>query len=100
MKKSLWTLISILMVAALGLAACTPAATATTAPTSAPANTQPPADTAAPQPTSAPEATVAPTSGAAVKITIWHQWDGTYLEAIQAAFDDYTKAHPNVTIDL
>jgi len=35
-----------------------------------------------------------------VTITIWHQWDGKYLEAIQAAFDEYTKLSPNVTIDL
>jgi len=84
MKKSLWTLLSVLMVASLGLAACTPAATATPAPTAA--------ATAAP--------TAAPTSAAPVKITIWHQWDGAYLDAITAAFNDYTAAHPNVTIDL
>ena len=84
MKKSFWTLLSVLMVASLGLAACTPAATATPAPTAA--------ATAAP--------TAAPTSAAPVKITIWHQWDGAYLDAITAAFNDYTAAHPNVTIDL
>ena len=35
-----------------------------------------------------------------VTITIWHQWDGKYLEAIQAAFDAYNAANPNVTIVL
>jgi len=35
-----------------------------------------------------------------VTIKIWHQWDGKYLDAITAAFNDYTAAHPNVKIDL
>jgi len=33
-------------------------------------------------------------------ITIWHQWVGDYLVAIQAAFDAYTADHPLVTIEL
>jgi len=84
MKKKLWALLSMALVAVFAVAACSPAATA--APTVAP--------------TSPPAATAAPTSAAPVKITVWHQWDGTYLAAIQAAFDAYTAAHPNVTFDL
>jgi arabinogalactan oligomer/maltooligosaccharide transport system substrate-binding protein len=33
-------------------------------------------------------------------ITIWHYWDGKYLEAVTQAFNDYTATHPNVTIAL
>jgi arabinogalactan oligomer/maltooligosaccharide transport system substrate-binding protein len=112
MKKSLWFVLNVALVAAFALAACTPAATPaptavpqpTTAPaTSAPVATAAPAATA----TTAPAATEAPTAAPAattaakqVTITIWHQWDGKYLEAIQKAFDAYTVAHPNVKIDL
>ena len=31
-------------------------------------------------------------------ITIWHNWQGTYLQAKQAIFDAYTKLHPKVKI--
>jgi arabinogalactan oligomer / maltooligosaccharide transport system substrate-binding protein len=33
-------------------------------------------------------------------ITIWHQWEGSYLDAKKAIFDAYTKQYPNVTINL
>jgi arabinogalactan oligomer/maltooligosaccharide transport system substrate-binding protein len=33
-------------------------------------------------------------------ITIWHQWTGDYLTAIEQSFKDYEAAHPNVKIDL
>jgi len=66
MSKKLFPVISILLIVAFALAACTPK----------------------------------PTEVKNVTITIWHQWDGKYLEAIQQAFNDYTAAHPNVTIDL
>ncbi|NNJ12021.1 extracellular solute-binding protein [Chloroflexales bacterium ZM16-3] len=52
-------------------------------------------------PTTAPAAaTEAPPAVGETKITIWHQWDGTYLDAIAAAFKDYEASHPGVTIDL
>jgi len=35
-----------------------------------------------------------------VTISIWHQWSGDYLIAIEEAFAAYTEMHPNVTIDL
>ena len=116
MKKSLLTLISILLVAAFVLAACgTPAevteeAQATVAP-AAPAATEAPAATAeAPVATEAPAADatateplyVAPATAAAGQtvITIWHQWSGDYLAAITQVFKDYQTAHPNIIIDL
>ncbi|TMF97092.1 MAG: extracellular solute-binding protein [Chloroflexi bacterium] len=33
-------------------------------------------------------------------ITIWHNWEGSYLDAKKAIFDAYTKQYPNVTINL
>jgi arabinogalactan oligomer/maltooligosaccharide transport system substrate-binding protein len=33
-------------------------------------------------------------------ITIWHNWQGSYLQEKQAIFDAYHKLHPNVTINL
>jgi arabinogalactan oligomer/maltooligosaccharide transport system substrate-binding protein len=99
MKKQLWPAMSLFVIAALALTACGGGAT-TQAPTTAPQQpttapaTQPPAATKAPPPTEEP------TAVPAVTITVWHQWDGKYLEAITQAFNDYTAAHPNVTIDL
>ena len=39
-------------------------------------------------------------AGKTYKISIWHQWDGAYLDAIKQAFADYSAAFPCVTIDL
>lgn len=118
MSKKIWTLVSFLLIATLLLAACAQQAAPTTepaAPTSAPAEpTTAPAvePTKAAEPTTAPaaeatkpaEATTAPTAAASTgeqkTITIWHQWDGAYLDAITAAFNDYTAQHPDVKIDL
>jgi arabinogalactan oligomer / maltooligosaccharide transport system substrate-binding protein len=33
-------------------------------------------------------------------ITIWHNWEGSYLDAKKAIFDAYTKQYPSVTINL
>ena len=33
-------------------------------------------------------------------ITIWHGYEGTYLDAKKAIYDSYTKQYPNVTINL
>lgn len=78
MIKKYWRMLALIMVAAMILSAC---ATATT---------------------QAPVATAEPTAttGAPVTITIWHQWSGDYLNAIQAVFTQYMTDHPNVTIVL
>ena len=93
-----------LILASLVLAACGGAATQapaapapTQAPAAAPAATEPPA--AAPAPTEVPAPTAAPAAEAKT-ITIWHQWDGKYLEAIEAAFKTYEAANPGVKIDI
>src|SRR5260370_42022918 len=33
-------------------------------------------------------------------ITIWHGYEGTYLDAKKAIYDEYTKQYPNGTINL
>ncbi len=92
MKKSLFALLALLTVLSMVLTGC--GATPTPVPpTAEPAK---PADTAVPA-TAAP---TAPPAGEPVTISVWHQWSGDYLTAIEQAFKDYTAEHPNVTIDL
>jgi arabinogalactan oligomer/maltooligosaccharide transport system substrate-binding protein len=102
MSKKFLSLISVILIATFILAACqTPTAAPTT---KAPDPTKPVVvePTKAPVATTVVEPTKVPPTAApkAVKIKIWHQWDGTYLTAIAAAFADYEKSHPGVTIDL
>lgn len=33
-------------------------------------------------------------------LTVWHQWGGDQLAAIQSTFDEYTLRHPEVRLDL
>jgi arabinogalactan oligomer/maltooligosaccharide transport system substrate-binding protein len=87
------TILSLLVVLGVVLAACQPAA----APTAAPA-TEPPAPAATEPP--APAATEPPAAEEPVTITIWHQWNETYAENIAVMFDKYSETHPNITIDL
>ncbi len=71
MKKTVFVLLSAMMVLSLVLSACAPAATA--APTQASAATQPSgATSAAPTNVPAPTATIAPAAAGATKISFWH----------------------------
>ncbi len=95
--KNIFTLSALLIALAL-IVACGGGAAPTSAPPTQAPSAQP--TTAPAQPTAAP---VQPTNAPAPEaktITIWHQWDGKYLEAIQAAFAEYNKMHPEVKIDL
>jgi arabinogalactan oligomer/maltooligosaccharide transport system substrate-binding protein len=47
--------------------------------------------------TSAPQSASINRSGT---ITIWHGWEGSYLETKKAIFDAYTAKYPNVKIEL
>jgi raffinose/stachyose/melibiose transport system substrate-binding protein len=94
MSRKIYTILSLLLVAAFALSAC--GAPATPAATQAPA-TQAPA-TLAPA-TEAPTATEAP----AQKVTVkwWHISTAENHKALFQKFaDDYMKAHPNVTIEI
>ena len=94
MLRKLLTLASFVLVAAFVLTACGPAATTVAPPpaTVAPATVAP--ATAAPVPTN----TEAPKP---VKITWWHISTADNHKALFQKFaDDYTKLHPNVTIEI
>ncbi|HPH98269.1 MAG TPA: extracellular solute-binding protein [Anaerolineaceae bacterium] len=99
MIRKLYLTLCLFVAASMLLAACSvPTATPAAQPTKAAVEaTKAPAA----EPTQAPavEPTAA-TEAKQVTITIWHQWDGKYLEAIQKVFDEYTAQHPNVKIDL
>lgn len=41
-----------------------------------------------------------PTLNRSGTITIWHGYEGSYLDAKKAIYDQYTKLYPNVTINL
>jgi len=96
MSKKFVTILSVLLIAVFVLAACQPAA----APTEEVVAPAPVEATKAPvEPTAVPaEPTAVPATE--TTITIWNQWDGKYLEAIEAAFADYEASHPGVVIDL
>ncbi len=83
MKKWFFALMTILVAMSMLIAACAPTATEV-----------------APEPTTEVVAEPTAVSAEPVTITVWHQWSGDYLTAIEQAFKDYTTEHPNVTIDL
>jgi len=93
MTKKLFPLFSVLLIAAMALAAC-----AQPAPTEAPAAPEAPVATEAPA-VEAPVATEAPAAAEAVTINLWTkegEADGG-LQYVQALADAYTAAHPEVT---
>jgi raffinose/stachyose/melibiose transport system substrate-binding protein len=91
MSRKIFTLLSLVIIAAFAFSACAPKATTVAPPTAAPA-------TAAPA-TAAP-ATEAP-AAAPVTITWWHISTADAHKALFQKFaDEYTAAHPNVTIEI
>jgi len=95
MSRKIYTILSLLLVAAFALTACGGGAAATQAPAQ-PAATQAPAQPAA---TEAPAATAAP----AQKVTInwWHISTADIHKAEwQKEADDYMASHPNVDIQI
>ena len=87
MKRTLFVLASLMIVATMLLTAC-----GKPAPTPEP--TQPPVVATA-EPTEPPLVMPEVTT-----ITIWHQWSGGYLEAITEALQEYSAKHPGIKIDL
>lgn len=112
MSRKFWSLISLMLIAAMLLAACggqqptqapvveptEPAAVEEPAEPSEPPAAEEPAEPT--EPPAAEEPTEAEPSGEAKTITIWHQWTGAYLDAITEVFRAYEAEHPGVTIDL
>jgi len=79
MKRTLFVLASIMVVATMLLTAC-----GTPAPV---------------EPITTAAATDVPVTEP-VTITIWHQWSGGYLDAITRVFQQYSAENPGVIIDL
>ncbi|PKO18605.1 MAG: ABC transporter substrate-binding protein [Chloroflexi bacterium HGW-Chloroflexi-10] len=98
MSKKFLPLISLMLIAMFILAACKPAATPV--PTTAPVVVEPAATDVPAEPTAVAEVPTTAPAADVTTITIWNQWDGKYLEAIEAAFADYESLHPDVVIDL
>ncbi len=93
--KTRFSIVSLLVVFGMLLAACAPAATP--APTQAPAPTKAPAaPTAVPvAPTAAPTAAPAP-----IKLVMWTKEGGNQLDEVKAVVADFVKANPNISVDV
>jgi len=112
MTRKLFTLLSLLIVAAFVLGGCatTPATNPPAAPTQPPAAAQPEPTKAAPtEPPAPPTATtaptevptVAPTEAPQVTINWWHIQVADDQKALwQSMADEYMKEHPNVKIEI
>lgn len=111
MKRNIWTLISMLLIATMLLAAC-----AQQGATEPPAATEPVGGAAPTEPmeeSTEPEAAEPtepmgeetepvgeePAAGEQT-ITIWHQWEGAYLTAIEQVFEAYEEQNPGINIAL
>jgi multiple sugar transport system substrate-binding protein len=91
----------LILIAALGLAACAPAATAVA--------TQPPLATEAPtqpaeeptQPPPAPEATAtgAPPAAQPVALTFWNNWDNVNMEVMNDLVARFNADHPDIQVE-
>ena len=93
MKKSLWTVLSLLLIASVLLTACGTAATEVPAATEAPA-------TEAPAATEAPTTTEPP--AAPVEVTFWHAYGTGSAEemALTKVLDQAAKDLPNIKINV
>ncbi|HEX2979928.1 MAG TPA: extracellular solute-binding protein [Anaerolineaceae bacterium] len=110
MRKTLFSLLTLFVVASFLLAACqTPAATETQPAETSPAETAPagavtePTKPAATAPETQATKAVPETpaaSGAAVKISIWHGYIETEEKLFSQTVTDFMTANPNITIDL
>ncbi len=89
MRNKGWLLITALLISALVLTAC---------PSSVPAPAT--GDEAAADSGAGTASDTAATTDEAVTITIWHGWAGEYATNIEAVFQEYMAANPNVTVEL
>jgi trehalose/maltose transport system substrate-binding protein len=94
MKRSLFSILALLLVASIVLAAC--GGTAAPAPTEAPAAAEPTEAPAAAEPTEAPAAA----EGEKVSITVAAGNVGQELELTKAAAQRYMDMNPNVTVNV
>lgn len=92
MRNKAWLLITALLISALVLTAC---------PSSVPAPATE-GETAADSGAASTDSTAAETAASdeAVTITIWHGWAGEYATNIEAVFQEFTDANPNIVVEL
>jgi raffinose/stachyose/melibiose transport system substrate-binding protein len=96
MTRKLYVLLSLVLVAAFMLAACTTPATTQAPPPDEPAETPPPAET-----DEAPATEPATEAAEPVTVTWWHiTTKDPGLSDWQKMADDYMAANPNVTIEI
>ena len=88
MYKRVWTLISVLLIVAMVLAACAPKPTPTPIPK--PTATKPPAPTATPVPQVVVKGT----------ITLWHAWKETEIPALNDVIAAFQAKYPDVKFDV
>jgi arabinogalactan oligomer/maltooligosaccharide transport system substrate-binding protein len=101
--KTRFSLVSLLVVIGILLAACGTPAAAPTQPPAAPPTTPPQAaPTAEVKPTEPPPPpTAAPTAApAAIKLTMWTKEGGNQLDLVKAIVADFTKANPDISVDI
>ena len=101
--KTRFSLVSLLVVLGILLAACSGAATP--APTQAPAPAAEPTKAPAPaEPTKAPEQPAAPATGGTIKgeVTLWHAYGTGSAEeqALTKLIENAKKANPDATINV
>jgi arabinogalactan oligomer / maltooligosaccharide transport system substrate-binding protein len=90
--KTRFSIVSLLAVLGLLLAACQPAAT----PTAVPA-----APTTAPTPSPTPFVSVCTNAGASVvKLTMWTKEGGSQLDEVKSVVADFVKANPSICVDV
>lgn len=99
-SKKIWSLISILLIAAMLLTACAGKPTTQA--------TKPPEPTKAPAPTTAPETTTKPPEAMptevkptfAGKITLWHGWKENEIASLNEVIAAFQAKNPDVTFDV
>lgn len=93
--KKIWSFFSLLLIAAMLLAACGPAATPE------PVATEPPAgEPAATQPPAGEPAATEPAMALSGKITLWHAWKENEIASLTEVISAFQAQYPDVTFDV
>ncbi|MDH7486195.1 MAG: extracellular solute-binding protein [Anaerolineae bacterium] len=88
MKKTVWVLVALVVVAGLPVAGC---ARATPQPTPVPV----PVEEKAPEPTAVPEA-----AGLKSTVTLWHAWNENEIESLNDVIAAFQAGNPGVQFDV
>ena len=98
-RSFFFSILTVLAVLAMLLAACAPASTPTSAPTTPPESAQP--TTVPDQPTSEPtvEPTAVPPTAEPVTVTYWHTMSQPEADQLQKVITAFEAANPGITIE-